>query len=147
MNFKKILLSLLISFLIIATAKAGTGCSFGVGSVNFGSYDILSNRPNDSVGSVDCQCSKDKKNYSVNVVFSGGNSPTYDRYMLFQNEKLLYNLFVDYNRQLIWGSNGQNMICPGDDLPHSLVVYGRIFPGQNISVGPYTDSLMVTFLF
>jgi spore coat protein U-like protein len=64
-------------------------------------------------------------------------------------DRLNYNLFVNAGRSTVWGDG-----APGTSTvflknvkknhPAVATIYGRVPPGQNVSVGSYSDSLTVT---
>jgi spore coat protein U-like protein len=72
--------------------------------------------------------------------------------LLTGSDFLDYNLFRDNGRTSIWGdgtggSSSQFILFLIANTPRILTVYGRIPPGQDVSVGQYSDVLTVTVTF
>jgi spore coat protein U-like protein len=62
---------------------------------------------------------------------------------------LNYELYQNSERVLIWGTGSSRYVAgvtPSKE-PRIFSVYGRIFPGQNVSAGHYTDFLRATVYF
>lgn len=138
---------------------AWAACSVSVTSaVSFGNYDFTSPLPNDlGVGNVRVTCSGVIGlfiNYDISL--SSGNSGSYNpRSMpapLPSPDTLQYNLFTGLLRTTVWGDGtGGTAIVQGSILIELLFpvsvdhpVYGRIFQGQSVPAGSYTDSILVT---
>ena len=67
------------------------------------------------------------------------------------NDALSYNLYIDAARSTIWGdgtggSSTQTINMTGSH-PSTLSIYGRVPPLQDVSMGSYSDSVMVTINF
>ena len=62
---------------------------------------------------------------------------------------LQYNLYTDPARTEIWGDGQFGVTVPGagNGTTQSFPVYGRVFPGQVVPSGPYSDYIQVTVLF
>jgi spore coat protein U-like protein len=66
--------------------------------------------------------------------------------------RLEYNLYLDRYHTAIWGDRSGSTDRYYDGNPPtgrtvSITVYGRIFALQDVKVGTYTDSLLVTMNF
>jgi spore coat protein U-like protein len=64
-------------------------------------------------------------------------------------DRLNYNLFVNAGRSTVWGDGaaGTSTVFLKNvkkNRPVFTTIYGRIPPGQDVSVGSYSDSLTVT---
>jgi len=129
-----------------AVARAQT-CSFSVGptAVNFGNYDPSSPVPTDSTGTLSFSCKGG--NPAVYVALSGGNGALAfnPRQMaLGATDTLNYNLYLDAGRTQIWG-DGTSYPQDGIDKKNTpYTVYARIFAGQWVAAGVYTDTIIVT---
>jgi spore coat protein U-like protein len=142
-----VLVFLLGSF---AAVPARADCTISVDSLRFGSYDVFSDVPLDSTGTVVYRCgNKDKQ---ISITLSTGSSGTYDaRTLRNGGEALLYNLFID-GLTSVWGdgSAGTGFYYrknPPNDRPVSLTVFGRIPPRQDVSQGVYADTVQVIINF
>ena len=67
-------------------------------------------------------------------------------------EVLGYNIYLDATHRTVWGTGtGSTEVYfdanPPDLTPVTVVAYGRIFRGQDVAAGPYTDSVAVRIQF
>ena len=72
------------------------------------------------------------------------------RYLSSGSATLQYELFKDPGRTQRWGEGSADALQAGEapsEAPRTFVVFGRIPPGQDIPVGTYTDSVVVTVEF
>lgn len=120
----------------------------GVTSAAFGSYDVLSPSPLDTVASVTYKC---LVSLSVTIDLSTGTSGTYASRTLTRTGgggTLTYNLYFDAAHQTIWGNGAGGTVHYGPFLgvlsDVVLPVFGRIPAGQDIQVGSYSDVIVVT---
>jgi spore coat protein U domain-containing protein, fimbrial subunit CupE1/2/3/6 len=139
----------------VTCAAAGSAqaqwCWFGtVGGVAFGSYDVFSATPLDSVGSISITCLLAP---SPTVSLSPGRSGSFlQRTMVSGANVLNYNLYQDAQRRTIWGdgTGGSSTYGPlnlGFYGTANLSIYGRIPPGQDVAIGAYADTVTVTVNF
>jgi len=140
-----------------AGAKAEV-CTVGTSPVAFGVYDPLAAGPLDTTGNVAVTCTSVGNALVLYRVDLGtGQSGTYNtRAMTNGVSQLNYNLYTNAARTLVWG-NGTGgtrrvwnfyFLQPiGSTQTDNHTVYGRIFPAQNVSVGSYLDTLVVTVTF
>lgn len=147
---KKNLLSAI--FLLITFDLYAQTCNItNISPVNFGNYDVANNIPTDSTGSVTILC---EKNTNIEIFLDRGlystNFSTRNMKHASLNEFLSYNLYTNQGRTTIWGdgtggsSTVKNKI--NKNKPETFIIYGRIFPMQNVSVGSYEDRIIVTIL-
>ena len=67
------------------------------------------------------------------------------------NERLLYNLYLDAARTIVWGDGtggsqaGPGVTTHGAGGTTTAYVFGRIKAGQDVAVGVYADTIRVTF--
>lgn len=143
----------LATWLACSNADAAT-CSFSsVIGVAFGTYDVFESTALDSTGSITIVCSglQPMDLITVDLGYGSGAVGT-SRHMLNGMNTLGYDLFVDASRTMLWGdgSNGTVVLGPlsiANDTPTTWTVYGRIPAQQNVSVGSYSDSILVTVQF
>lgn len=126
-------------------AVASAACSLSVQSANFGAYDVFDNNPVDSVGNVNVTCDMAT---SYTIALSPGNGTYVNRRMLSGSNELLYNLYTDAARTIVWGdgsSSTATVMGMGTSSNHTI--YGRLPARQNVSVGAYSDTVTVTLTF
>jgi spore coat protein U-like protein len=130
-------------------AQLGLNCSISTGGVAFGTYDVFSPAPVDAAGSVIYQCTLGT--LIVVQLGSGSGGAFSPRTMLRSGEPLNYNLYLDAARTQVWGNGtsgtGTHNSLATVSFPTVVPIHARIFPGQNVTVGSYTDSVVATIVF
>ncbi len=157
-------LMLLAATLTVAeTGKVGgthntESCTISASSLAFGTYDPLAAGPLDSTGSVSTNCTSGRPPHvDYDVHLDSGQSSSYaPRRMSNGSSNLNYNLYTDIGRTTVWGDGtggtgtvgiSFNVTRPGSSQTTDHTVYGRIFAGQTVSTGSYSDSLVITIVF
>jgi len=141
-----------VALLVIAVPfSAQAACSLTSTTVLFGSYDIFSSTPLDTLGQIIFRCANNDHNISISL--DKGGAPTFDpRRLLNGANTLNYNLYLDAARTTIWGDGTggtQNLFVqnPANNRDISIPLYGRIPAGQSTSAGNYSNTLTVTINF
>jgi spore coat protein U-like protein len=141
-----------VTIFVLATPFSAQGaCSLTSTTIVFGSYDIFSSTPLDSLGQVIFRCSNNDHNVSISL--DKGGAPTFNpRRMLNGTNMLNYNLYLDAARTIIWGdgtSGTQTFFVsnPPNNQNTSVPLFGRIPAGQGTSSGPYSNTVTVTINF
>ncbi len=151
MRFRNVLIGVLL-YVLMAGTSVWAQCSVSASTVDFGTYDTLSPTPLDTTGTITIGCSR---NALVIVTIgpsnnSGGFNPRSMKHTSLP-DLLDYNLYTNSNRTRIWGNGTGGTIFRiawvRRNRATSLTVYGRIPPGQNVSVGTYNDTLVVTVIW
>lgn len=126
-------------------------CDIGTTSLAFGVYDPLvlhASQPLDREASVTVTCTKGTP---ATLGLNGGlHASGAARYLSSGTALLQYDLFKDSGRTQRWGDGDADALQAGEapsDASRTFVVFGRILPGQDIPVGAYTDSVVVTLEF
>lgn len=145
-------LMLLLAF--AGRAHAGCGISTSTGII-FPPYDVFSLTDTDAEGSITvvCNVGAAPPNPPVDVVITIGPSPTSGsinpRQMIdpVSGDRMDYNVFTDIARTIVWSDNAAspNTVLLNNlrrtSPPRTVPVYGRIFAGQDISQGTYSDGV------
>ena len=131
--------------------SAYAACSLTSTTILFGSYDIFSSAPLDTLGQIIFRCGNTDRNVSISLD-KGGASTFNPRRMLNGASTLNYNLYLDAARTTIWGDGTggtQNFFVgnPANNQDISIPLYGRIPAGQGTSAGSYSNTLTVTINF
>jgi spore coat protein U-like protein len=133
---------LVAAWLAPAIARAQT-CSFtnGPTALSF-AYDPAAAAATDSSASFtfDCQGGNPK----VMVALSSGAGTFNPRQMVLGADRLNYNLYIDAARTQIWGDGTAYPMDGIDRKKTPYVVYGRVFAGQWVTPGTYSDTIVVT---
>jgi len=130
-------------------------CSASTSGLSFGTYDPFATLPDDATGTVSVSCSLlSPLAGSVDVALSKGSSGSFaQRTMKNGANTLNYNVYTSTSYNQILGDNS------GGTLPitinfsflysstQNLTFYGRIPAQQNVRVGTYTDTLLVTITY
>jgi len=131
---------------------AHAACRVTTTGVNFGAYDVFVAAPCDTAGTVTVACDSA---LATDVTISIGPSPTSGGFRprqmrhASQADRMNYNLFTAPSMVTVWGdgSAGTSTVLLNKvnrNRPVTTTIYGRIPPGQNVSVGAYLDAVTVT---
>lgn len=144
---KRLIFIALIFFFSIINRESFAQCTVTATSINFGNYDITSTVDLDSTGTITVTCSNDRNVViAIGPSLNGGINPRRMKHSIL-NDFLNYNIYQDIARTTIWGdgTNGTSpMIVNRIPRSRTYTFYGRIFAGQDVSAGSYTDALVVT---
>jgi len=140
-----------VLFLLIAI-PAHAACRVATTGLNFGAYDVFSAAPRDTTGTVTVECDRNPPT-DVTVAIgasaaSGGFNPRQMR-RTAGTDRLSYNLYTTPSMSTVWGdgSAGTSTVFlrkVNRNHPVATTIFGRIPPGQDVSVGSYVDTLTVT---
>ncbi len=147
------ILPILLLLPLVLAGEARAACNVSATGVSFGPYDVFSGAPLDSTGSVTVSCDEvPPPNVVIEIGPSAGSGGFNPRRMRHASrpDRLDYNLFTDASRSSVWGdgTSGTQIVSlkrvKRQKPPVVTTIYGRIPPGQNVSVGSYSDALTVT---
>ena len=141
--------TLVIGCWLLVSPAAEAQCTISATGVNFGPYDVFEPTPTDSNGTIQYQCHGSVREVRVSL---GPGSGTFAARTLRRGaETLGYNLFRDAARTEVWGdgSAGTGFYFVRNAAPQlqTLTVYGRIEAQQDVTVGVYTDTVVVSIDF
>lgn len=136
----------LIGCALLATAAAApaaaASCNVSPQGVSFGSYDTLSPSPQDGVGNIAVSCDSTT---SLTISLSAGSGSYPERHMVAGAGALPYNLYTDASRIIVWGDgSGSTGTVSATAAAADIAVYGRVPARANVTVGSYTDTIVVT---
>lgn len=126
----------------------GQSCSVTTTPAGFGNYDTSASAPLDTVAEVIVNCESGVP-YQIRLDAGQNAGGGFDRNMRSSagDATLAYNLFRDLARTEIWGDGSGSTVTrtgTGTGGPEPVNVYGRIPGRQNVTVGVYSDSVIVT---
>lgn len=145
-----IVVALLLSGLCSGTAMAqARDCTLTLNPLSFGTYDPLETTvPLDRTTSMNVRCNR---NTFVQIFYSTGSSGTYSARTMRQGvSSLAYNIFFEAAHVSILGDGtGGSFFLQGTvgTGGANITLFGRIPPGQDPSVGPHADTIIVTMTF
>ena len=142
----------------------------GATLVEFGYYDPFAVNDLFIQGHLDFQCStttgpptrsiaRDRpsgraQGHRVEISFSTGLGGDYDPRSMTGTgtDRLLYNLYRDSACTQIWGdgTRGTSTLvgdAGGDEVTHTIFIYGRMPAGQNVTGGAFFDVIVMTIDF
>lgn len=146
---KEIVFGMMLSIIAVSShAAPSVSCTVTSNEVNFGSYDVFSNSPLNSSGTVKVRCSPGNTNYTVSLN-NGLNGPITNRRMKnsMGNGTIQYNLYTDATYATVWGDGTGGGVVVNGSQNTDFTVYGRIPPQQDVGVGTYSDVITVTVAF
>ncbi len=110
----------------------------------FGNYDVYGATPLDTAGTISYSCPPPLTptvTIDNGLSFANGNR----RMSLGGADFLEYQVYVDAARTTVWSATVGVSVAASNAT--SVPIYGRIFAQQDVRVGAYTDTLVVTFNF
>ena len=118
-------------------------CNLSVKHLNFADYDVFSAQHNDSVGQLHVYCDEAQP-YTLKL--STGQGSYTRRELGNMSYRLGYNVYMQPNYVTVWGDGSANSVVQsGHHIGQkNYYLYGRIFARQNVGMGHYQDSLIVT---
>ncbi len=146
---------LALALLAAASFRAVAACNVLAPNLSFGPYDPLATTaPVTTSGAIVVLCNTSPPP-TVTVTIgpsatSGAFAPRRMRHSAGA-DTLDYNLYVDPSGGVVWGDGRPGTATRSDRVfrnrPWILTIYGRMPPGQDVSVGRYADSIGVSILF
>ncbi|TAM09583.1 MAG: SCPU domain-containing protein [Nevskiaceae bacterium] len=135
-------------------------------SVNFGTYDPSSGMSDDVTGGITVNCNGTLTLFGSNTVnasikLSPGKAGNFSprRMSGLGSGGLPYNLYTSGSHSVIWGDGtGGSSVLPMTIALTGILgllasgsatatIYGRIPPGQAVTAGTYSDSILVTVTY
>lgn len=141
---------LLTACLAFLAGNAHGACTVTTSGINFGTYDALSSTALDMNGQITISCTNFLQLVYTGIGRSSQSGAFNPRQMKLTtgSDLMNYNVYTDATRATIWGdgTGGTSRILRlvFRNNPVTLTVYGRIPASQDVSVGTYSDTLIVT---
>jgi spore coat protein U-like protein len=146
------LLVLCVSLLVGRPAAAAMNCTVALSPFSFGNYAPVDVNPLDVTGQIGVRCTGSAGTFVATI--SPGNSGTFaQRRMLSGPFQLGYNFYLNASHTVVWGDGtggsqtGGGAKSGSGQQNFTLPVYGRVFPGQSVGTGTYSDNVLVTIVF
>jgi len=135
----------LFAAIAASSARAAPSCkNLAVTALAFGNYDVYNAAPSDSAGTITYSCPPP---ITPTVTIDAGLAFGNGRRRMTRSigtDWLSYDLFVDAARTTVWASTPVS-VPAGNGV--SVSYYARVFAQQDVSIGSYSDTLVVTFNF
>lgn len=130
------------------SANVISSCTVTNGTLAFGPYSPTATGNVDQSGTFTVACTKGT---GATVGLGEGNNPLSGaRRMINGTEYLTYELYKEGARTNVWGDAGGGLVTLANapsNAAQTLTVYGRIPPGQDVSVGDFGDSVQITVTY
>jgi spore coat protein U-like protein len=132
--------------------RAAVACEVSTSGTPFGSFDVISNAPRDTLASLAISCTgKIGESASYAIALSRDGNASVTRAMRSGSSRLRYNLYSDSSRRRIWGDGTSGSSAVSGSLTISaspttrvFTIYGRIPDGQQVAeAGDYMDSVRI----
>lgn len=150
------ILSILVQPAAAATATATltvsanviSSCTVTNGTLAFGAYAPTGTGNVDQTGTFTVSCTKGTG--ATVGLGDGNNFLSGARRMNNGSEFLTYELYQESGHTNVWGNAGGALVTLASapsNAAQTLTVYGRIPPGQDVSVGNFGDSVQITVTY
>ena len=146
----RIVVAAAVAFAALA-GRAEAACTVSATAVTFSPYNVFTATANAANGTVTYRCGN--SDHNIQITISKGSSSTFSpRTLKKGSEALNYNLYMDAAFATIWGdrtgtTGNYTKGNPPNNTDVNLTVYGRITALQDVSVGSYSDTVVVTINF
>jgi spore coat protein U-like protein len=137
-----------VFFLLLTGNVMAQNCGINVTPMSFGSLDAMAGAATDSAGNISLDCDA-QVSYLIRIdggQDSRGGFRARRMRQLDGTALMDYNLYLDPSRVQIWGDGaGESQVVSGVNpgIPQDIAVYGRIFGGQNLAPGDYSDFVTI----
>jgi len=148
LKIKRIFYSIMAFLLLYVPPLTFADCNVTSSGVSFGSYDVFTANDTESTGELIVTCSGETA-YTLRL--DPGSSGSFSiRKMSNGTDFLTYNIYSDAAKNSVWGDGTGGSVTKSGQTrsnPEEHTLYGRISAGQNVSVGNYSDTIIVTIVF
>jgi spore coat protein U-like protein len=133
------------------TATVVGECAISATPLAFGAYDPVSLNATsalDASASLSLACTRGV--VATVGLDAGTHANGSVRRMAGGADLLIYNLFQNASRTIAWTDSGAGALtlpAATSMAPRTIIVYGRIAPGQDVAAGAYADSIIATVNF
>lgn len=148
------LTTLAVCVVVPVGAHAAIKCTITTVGVAFGLYDVFSSAPPYSAGNVTIRCLGLGAGIDpINVALSAGGSGSFQsRRLLHESgtDRMSYNLYLDAGHTQIWGDGTGGTLkyaSISNSRAVTVTIFGRIPPGQDVSAGTYSDTIVAIINF
>jgi spore coat protein U-like protein len=133
---------------LTVSANVISSCTVTNGTLAFGDYAPTATGNLDQTGTFTVACTKGTG--ATVGLGDGDNFSSGARRMKNGTEFLTYELYKETGRTNVWGNSGGALVtlaAASSNAAQTLTVYGRVPPGQDVSVGSFGDSVQITVTY
>lgn len=128
------------------SANVIKSCIITTTPLAFGAYNPVTSDPLDATGNINVACTNGTAGAYI-TLSEGENSLDSIRRLTDGTNFLPYTLSSDSNRSQVWLPSTQILLKTFTATTQDTIVYGRIASNQNVPVGDYSDTVVVTVTF
>ena len=137
---------------VATTTTVSAECNITVSPMTFGVYDpvvVHGASDLDGTATISLTCTKGA---TASVALGLGLNAFGSTRRMISNigDYLTYELHQDSSRMFVWNEEITSLLTLGPATsmaPRNLTVYGRVFGGQDVRAGAFTDSVLATVNF
>jgi spore coat protein U-like protein len=133
---------------LTVTATVTASCSVSNTTLAFGGYNTTSPANVDQNATLQVACTKGTT--ATVGLDEGSHASGGARRMSNGTDFLTYQLYKEAARTNVWGNSGSDLVslaAASSNASQSLTVYGRVPGSQDVSIGSYSDTVLVTVTF
>lgn len=127
------------------SATVVASCSVSSGTLGFGNYDPTATSNLDASTTFQVTCTRGTT--ATLGMGLGSNATGSTRRMINGSEYLTYELYQNAGRTTVWGSSGGALLslsAASSSSAQTLTVYGRVPQSQDVAVGSFADTVVMT---
>lgn len=134
-----------LASLFAATPARAATCTVSPQNLSFGLYDPLSSSTSDTVATITVTCDAET---AFEIALGPGSGSYAARTMTAGPDTMVYNLYIDPQRTLVWGDGmGGSNTVGAVSAQRDFSVYARAPALQNLRPGVYGDSVAITVTY
>lgn len=134
-----------LALLFVAAPAGAANCTVSPQNLSFGLYDPFSSATSDTVATITVTCDVETP---FEIALGPGAGSYAARTMAGGTDTMIYNLYVDPQRTVVWGdgTGGSNTVS-AVSARADFTVYARAPARQNLTPGIYADVVSVTVTY
>jgi spore coat protein U-like protein len=137
---------------LAVSASVTANCVITAGTLPFGAYDpVVANAAADlnGAGTFTVACTKNAASVWIGMNTGANASGAQRRMKDAGTDYLNYELYSDAGRTTVWGNTQATGLAYSSTgkAPATINVYGRVPQNQDVAVGAYTDTVVMTVNF
>jgi spore coat protein U-like protein len=146
---RAVLLSFAAAAVVLLSAPGearAQACKINSVTLTFAGYNVFASAPTDATGSISYKCPPP---LVPRISISPGSAGTYTPMRRMPGpagDALDYNIYFDTNFSVVWGTGADDKAVEASGAA-TVPIYARIPAGQDVTVGVYSDTVVVTLMW
>lgn len=129
------------------SANVIKSCIITTTPLAFGAYNPVTSATLDATGNINVACTNGTAGAYITLSEGENSLDSINRRLTDGTNFLPYTLSSDSNRSQVWLPSTQIPLDTFTATTQDTIVYGRIASNQNVPVGDYSDTVVVTVTF